>query len=33
MVDKQVRAQYTRAFKQEAVQQVRSGPSLGNWVR
>ena len=28
MADKQVRAQYTREFKQEAVRQVRSGQSM-----
>ena len=28
MSDKQVRAQYTREFKQEAVRQVRSGQAI-----
>ena len=37
MSDKQVRAQYTREFKQEAVRQAKvlgiPKASLGNWVR
>ena len=31
MSDKQVRAQYTREFKQEAVRQVRSGHLRFRW--